>query len=335
VHSTGSPYVPSSEWSNRRLHQYQGDHTETYRRARLSIDSNYLDGQTAGAGGAAGPPVPDGTFVHVAGSQAIYRIAGGAPLFVSPQYWSTLGTQPLTVISQQQFASLNPVPADGTLVESSTGAAYRVAGGAPLLVSDPSLLAGLQPLTIDQWNLDNITDPPAHLNTVPANGTFLTTTTGRIYRVAGGAPFAITSWSLFGGPQPSVTVDQWDIDNITSPAAHLNAKPLDGTVVEGLPSRSYWVFAGGSRRLTPASAAAVQVDDAGLAAFQGIPCVVPKLRRLTLAQTKRALLRADCRLGKVDRRPLTDRRHTLRVIKQAPRPRTTHAAYYPVAVTLG
>jgi hypothetical protein len=188
---------------------------------------------------------------------------------------------------------------------------------------------------IDQWDIANVSNPAAHLNPVPANGTFLTTTTGRVYRVAGGAPFGVTSWSVFGGVRPSVTVDQWDVSNVSSPAAHLNAKPLDGTIVEGLPSRASWVFAGGRRKLTSASAAAMQVDDIGLAAFRGIPCVVPRLQQLTLLQVRRALQRADCRLGKVQLRRLTLRPHTLRVIKQIPRPRTRHAAYYAVGITLG
>jgi hypothetical protein len=137
---------------------------------------------------------------------------------------------------------------------------------------------------------------------------------------------------LFGGVRPSVTIDQWDLANISSPAAHLNAQPFDGTVVEAMPSRTYWVFAGGRRRLTSARAAAVQVDEAGLAAYAGIPCTVPRLTQLTLRQVRGVLRGADCRLGRVQRR-----RHSsaLRVVKQAPRPRTTRAASWAVEITLG
>jgi hypothetical protein len=334
--STASAYVPSGDWSNhRRLHQYDGGHNETHGGATINIDGNFLDGATAGVSPAgASAVIPDGTFVQVAGSQAIYEIAGGAPLYVSPQYWETLAAQPPTAISQQQFARLKPVPADGTLLKDSTGALYRVAGGAPLLVSDPSLFSA-QPVSIDQWDIVNAGTPAAHLNTVPANGTFLTTTTGGVYRIAGGAPFAISGWGLFGGVRPSVSVDQWDLANVSSPAAHLNAKPRDGTVVEGLPSRSYWVFTGARRRLTSANLAAVQLDDVGLAAYRGIPCVVPRLRRLTLLQVRRTLQRADCRLGKVQLSRPAVRAHIPRVIKQIPGARTWHAASYPVRVTLG
>jgi glycoside hydrolase-like protein len=337
--TTSDPYVPAGDWSNhQRLHQYQGGHDETYGGVTINIDSNYLDAATASVSA----PFPDGTFVQVAGSGVTYRIAGGAPLYVSD--WNAVGgPQPVTVISQQQFDSLGPVPRDGTFLETSTGALYRVAGGAPLYVSDWSRFGGVQPfVTIDQWNIDNITNPVAHLSAVPANGTFLTTTTGRVYRVAGGAPFAVRSWSVFGGVQPSVTVDQWDIDNISTPAAHLSGKPVDGTIVEGLPSRSYWVFKTGARTRTAAVASAIKVDDLGLAAFPGPPkprsagsCVVPNLRRMTLSHAQRALRQAQCRVGNVHRPRHPRRRRTLRVIKQSPRARTRHAAHYAVDVTLG
>jgi glycoside hydrolase-like protein/PASTA domain-containing protein len=334
--TTSDPYVPAGEWSNhQRLHQYSGGHDETYRGVTINIDGDYLDGATAGGGpGAARPSIPDGAFVQVAGSAATYRIAGGAPLLVSD--WNAVGgPQPVTVISQQQFSALNRVPRDGTFLQTSAGAEYRVAGGAPLYVSNSALFATARPVVIDQWDIDNITNPAAHLNPVPANGTFLTTTAGQVYRVVGGAPFAVSSWAVFGGPRASVTIDGWDIANLPNPAAHLSRTPADGTVVQGLPSDTYWSFTGGLRKLTLATAAAVQVDDLGLAAFQGIPCVVPSLRHMTLLQAKRQLRLADCRLGKVHRPQRPPPGHTLHVVEQSPRATTSHTPGDKVTVTLG
>ncbi len=55
--STSDPYVPSSDWpDHQRLHQYSGDHTETYGGATLDIDGDYIDGATAGTSSGAGPP---------------------------------------------------------------------------------------------------------------------------------------------------------------------------------------------------------------------------------------------------------------------------------------
>jgi hypothetical protein len=328
---TNSASVPSTEWVNhQRLHQYQGGHNATYGGVTINIDSDYVD-----AGAASGDAVfPNGTFVQVSGDPNFYEIVGGTPFLVSN--WSNVGgAQPYIVITPQEFAALNPVPTNGTLIETNTGVVYMIAGGAPMYVSSLALFGSPTPTLVDEWNIDNIGNPLSHLSPVPANGTFLTTTTGQNYRVAGGAPLGVSNWSVFGGVQPSVTIDPWDVQNIFSPAAHLLFRPAVGTIVESLPSKAFWEFGPKNRYLVPSSAGAVGVADHGLTPYSAIPCRVPGLGHMTLAQVKTALMKADCRLGKVHNRPLTRRRHTLRVIKQIPKARTKHAAFYTVGVTLG
>ena len=329
--NTNSSVVPSTEWANhQRLHQYQGGHNATYGGVTINIDSDYVDASAASGD----VEFPNGTYVQVSGSTDFYEIAGGAPLIVSS--WSDVGgAQPYTVITQQQFDALNPVPTDGTLVETDTGAMYLIAGGAPMFVANLTQFGSPQPLLVDQWDIDNVGNPLSHLNTVPSNGTFLATTSGLNYRVAGGAPIGITTWSVFGGAQPAVTIDPWDVENIFNPAAHLAFRPAIGTVVEGLPSKSYWQFGPKNRYLVAPNPAAVRVDDHGLRMYSATACRVPGLGHMTLAQVKTALLKADCRLGNVRDRPLTRRRHTLRVIKQSAKARTKHVGYYPIGVTLG
>jgi Domain of unknown function (DUF1906) len=329
--STTSAYVPAADWPNhQRIHQYQGGHNATYGGVTINIDSDYVD-----AGAAAGGALfPNGTFVQVSGSPYFFEIAGGAPLLVSN--WTDVGgEQPYTVITQQQFDALNPVPTDGTLIETNTGGVYLIAGGAPLFVSDLALFGDPQPTMVDEWNIDNIGNPLSRLNRVPASGTFLTTTTGSTYRVAGGAPLGISNWSVFGGVKPSVTIDPWDVANLYNPAVHMLYRPAVGTVIEGLPSGAYWEFGPKNRYLVAPEPGAVRVADHGLIPYSAIPCRVPGLGHMTLAQVKTALLKADCHLGKVHDHPLTRRRHTLRVIKQVPKARTQHIAYYRVGVTLG
>ena len=329
--STVSAYIPAADWPNhQRLHQYQGGHNAAYGGVTINIDSDYVD-----AGGASGSALfPNGTFVQVSGTTDFWEIAGGAPLFVSS--WTDVGgVQPYTVITQQQFNALSAVPANGTLFQTGTGAVYVVAGGAPMYVTSASVFPGApQPFLVDEWDIDNVGNPLSHLNALPANGTFLTTTIGQAYRVAGGAPISVASWSVFGGVQPAVVIDPWDIANLTSPLAHMAPRPAIGTVVEGLPSGAYWQFGPKNRFLVASSAGAVRVDDHGLLAFSAIPCRVPSLANKTLAQVKTALLAADCHLGKVHVQRLARRAHVLRVVKQVPRPRTKHTAYYTVGITL-
>jgi surface antigen len=220
----------------------------------------------------------DGTTIETPSSETgrIYKVAGGAPLYLSScdagcgspvevnQYTiDALGAPAGAVLH------LNAVPANGTLVSSTaTGMVYRIAGGAPLYVSKWSAIGGPQPsVGIDQWDIENTSNPAAHLNAVPANGTFIETSTGALFRIAGGAPFALSSWTLFGGEQSHVIVDEWDIENTTNAAAHLNATPANGTTVEGLPSDTYWIFEAGLRSQITTIATAVAVDDLGLAAY--------------------------------------------------------------------
>lgn len=329
--STTSGYVPSADWPNhQRLHQYQGGHNETYGGATLNIDNDYVD-----VGGAAGGALfPDGTFVQVTGTAPVYEIAGGAPVWVSN--WSDIGgPQTYTVITQQQFNALNPVPANGTFLRTESGAVYRVAGGAPMYINDPAPFEPIAPVLVDQWDIDNAGNPISHLTAQPASGTFLTTTTGVTYRVAGGAPIVVTDWSVYGGPQATVTIDMWDIWNIFNPLARLLSRPTIGTTVEGVPSGAYWRFGPKNRYLVTATPGAVRVDDHGLVPFSAIPCRVPYVLHNTLIQVKAALLKADCHLGKVHVRPVTRRRHILRVTRQIPRAHMRKPPYYTVGITLG
>jgi hypothetical protein len=225
---------------------------------------------------------------------------------------------------------------------------YRMAGGAPLLVTSWAPYGGPQPVTAlsaEQF---------AQLRPYPANGTFVQTTTELNYRFAGGAPFAVSSWSVFGAIQPYVVVDEWNLENAGDPLSHVGVTPVDGTVVQGLPSKSDWVFCSGQRAPVAADVTAVQVDDAGLAAFpQGTNtscvtvrgagalqgkvvkhCAVPRLKHLTLTRARRALRKANCRVGKVRKPRHVKRHHTLRVFGQSAKVRSLHVARYRVNLVM-
>jgi Rv2525c-like, glycoside hydrolase-like domain len=280
--STADPQVASTEWANhQRLHQYSGGHNATYGGVTINIDSNYLDGAIAGGGDAVidtscTSDIPDGTFVQVSGSYAVYRIAGGAPLFVSN--WSTVGgAQAVTELTQDQFDALCAVP---------------------------------------------------------TNGTFLGTSTGSYYRVAGGAALPINDWTPFGGPQPSITIDPWDTANAGNPDSHLLAQPVAGTVVRAMPSNTYWQFASSYRTPVGARSSAILVDDASLSPFKIVECKAPRLKHLTFPKTKRAIRRAHCTLGKVHRPRHWSPHHKLRVYWQIPRANSIHSAGWKIGIKM-
>src|SRR5581483_5259797 len=118
-------------------------------------------------------------------------------------------------------------PADGTFIRGAeTGRVYRVAGGAPLYISDWAPFGGSQPnVAVSQWSIDN--GARGRLLACQADGTFIRgAETGRLYRVPGGAPLYISDWAPFGGSQPNVAVSQWSIDN--GALGHLLAYTADG-----------------------------------------------------------------------------------------------------------
>jgi Peptidase family M23 len=174
--------------------------------------------------------ISEGSFVRAPDGK-VYRIAGGAPIYVSS--WDSFGGgQPVTDVSFERLNAMRPWPADGTFIHTNqNGAVYRIAGGAPIYVSTWSAYGGPQPTVgIDKWAVDNITHPAAHMRAVPENGTFVhTQQNGAVYRIAGGAPIYVSTWSAYGGPQPTVGIDKWAVDNITHPAAHMRRHPADGT----------------------------------------------------------------------------------------------------------
>jgi hypothetical protein len=281
VRNTVDPVVPSTEWADhQRIHQYAGGHDARYGRYVLNIDSDYVDGATvdsdAGTVATCAPVLPDRTFVQVSGTFGVYVIAGGAPLFVSD--WNAVGgQQAVDVITQQVFDALCAVPQDGTFLGTTAGAFYRVAGGAPLLVSD---------------------------------------------------------WTPFGGPQPYVTIDPWDIANAGNPASHLVPMPIAGTVVKGLPSSTYWLFGNSYRTPAGQSSRAVAVGDSGLLPFKIAQCSVPSLKHLTFPKAKKAIRKAHCTLGKVRRPKHWSPHHALRVYWQIPRAKSAHTLGWKIGIRM-
>jgi hypothetical protein len=156
-------------------------------------------------------------FVQATENGEVYRLAGGAPIYVSS--WVPFGGgQPVTVVPFARVQSLLSVPADGTFIQGQQrGEVYRVAGGAPIYVSSWAPFGGEQPFTVvDQVAIDGAgsgTAPFSHLRAVPADGTFIQgAQTGRVYQVEGGKPVYVPSWAPFGGEQPFTVVDQAAID---------------------------------------------------------------------------------------------------------------------------
>jgi CHAP domain len=212
----------------------------------------------------------DGTFVQGEPSGTIYRFAGGAPLALTSCPPGGCGSP--VFIDQwtvDELDHMNSVPTNGTFLQAwDSGTIYRIAGGAPLALTNCLSLPGGcgSPVFIDQWTVDHLN----HLNAVPTDGTFLQGWDSRtIFRVAGGAALPLTSCTaIAGGCGYPVFIDQWTVDHLN----HLNAVPTDGTILEGMPSATFWLIAADLRSsVPPPEPTAVQVDDSTVYLFTLAP----------------------------------------------------------------
>ncbi len=100
-----------------------------------------------------------------------------------------------------------------------------------------------------------------------ANGTFVRvadgTKAGLIARAAGGALLGLTSCVSLEECPGQVNVAENAFTYYT--AEH--PQPANGTLVEGVPSDTYWLFTNGEREPASAGAGAVAIDDGGLAFY--------------------------------------------------------------------
>ena len=154
-------------------------------------------------------------------------------------------------------------PTDGEFVlDSATGAVFRMAGGAPIYVSTWAVFGGAQPVRVLR---------PEEFRALPQrprDGTFIRDArNSSVYQIVGGAPLYVSSWDAFGGPQPNILVDGAAIDNAGSgwPYNTLRFYPEPGTALKAHPSqRTYVVHRKGHVVPTNASpgGSAITVNDA-------------------------------------------------------------------------
>ena len=203
----------------------------------------------------------NGSFVSYNGN--VYRIAGGAPLYVSS--WSIFGgPQPTQALTQSQFDALAKYPANGTEVAVANpqfhGEGYVFAGGAPLSVSAwTNVNSNPQWTMVDGNALSHFTttEPYDHVLQYPANGTDVaignSNDHGAGFVFAGGAPLAVAAWSNL--PNPKVTfvdgnaLDTYSSNDTWHALDHVRQYPANGTAVAvGNPTDhgAGYIFAGGA-----------------------------------------------------------------------------------------
>jgi surface antigen len=161
-------------------------------------------------------PPPTGTFLQGREDGAVYRMAGGAPMWVTT--WTAFGGRKAThLVSTATIAALPRYPRNGTyLLGAQRREVYVVAAGAPVYVSAWANVGGRHAYTtVDQNAIDRAGSGGRynHLAYRPVDGSFIHgATTKRVYQVKGGVAYYVSSWTQVGGRQPTRAVDQVSVN---------------------------------------------------------------------------------------------------------------------------
>ena len=255
------PLSPMGGWPSATFWQYTS--TGSVPGIGGAVDVSRFNGSRAQlaqlVGTTTGPDIAaDGTFIVSAQKHAVYRMAGGAPIYVST--WDPFPNQEPIQVDQSYIDSLPTTPADGTvLVGAQRGEVYIVAGGAPIYTSTVAPIPAGKPWT---WVDSNAIEQAggrgvwSHLRSVPADGTVVVgQQRGEIYIVAGGAPIYTSSLAPIGQKVWTV-IDVTAIDRAgqARPWNHLANLPADGTVLVGQQRGEVYIVAGGAPIYTSTTA---------------------------------------------------------------------------------
>jgi cell wall-associated NlpC family hydrolase len=217
--------------------------------------------------------IANGTFLRVAdgpNTGLIGRVVGGVLLGLNTcegiEGCDTAVNLPES--TYDWYASQHSTIENGTFVRiadgTSNGLIGRAAGGVLIGFASCEAIEGCSSavnIDEDAWNWY------ASQHQTVENGTFVRVgngpSEGLVTRAAGGALIGLTTCAALEGCPAAVNVDETGFRLYT--AAH--PVPANGTLVEGVPSDTYWLFTNGEREPAAAGASAVAIDDGGLAFY--------------------------------------------------------------------
>jgi surface antigen len=192
----------------------------------------------------------DGDYISY--NSNVYRMAGGAPIYVSS--WAKWGKKPVGLASTSQWSKLLQVPADGTFIRArSSMKVYQIVGGAPVYISNWDIVGGKKPVVVVQdasiANAAASNSAWHHLNFFPAGTVYVTASPSKqVYKIDGGTAVPVPTPAATGGttgsttttaaaatPVPTLTIGD---DNIQKAGAEL-ANPyghLHGLITPSVPT---------------------------------------------------------------------------------------------------
>lgn len=138
-----------------------------------------------------------------------------------------------------------PPPSGSFLSVRETGLTYRLVGRTPTRVFSTTGLGTITPYLVSSTSL-------ATLPALVADGLFVQgSVRGDIYRITGGAPLYVHSWTSVGGTKPYVRIDQRAIDSAGAGGDYnrMRKVPKDGQVLRDLSTGKTYVVQTGAALL--------------------------------------------------------------------------------------
>jgi len=179
--------------------------------------------------------ITDGNFVKTASSDEAYEIVGNAALPISN--WKRVGgPQPVITISSSQLQSFSKFPINGKFVKAyGNSTVYMTVGNSLIPLSSWNEVGASKKVTTIANNLTG-----TYFKTYPQDGTYVQPYGSKtVYIIAGGFPFAVSSWNAISGTKSFTVVPK-------NFATKLSTHPVKGTYIRGFASKRVYQSSGSS-----------------------------------------------------------------------------------------
>ncbi|GAA4465731.1 hypothetical protein GCM10023170_075570 [Phytohabitans houttuyneae] len=173
-----------------------------------------------------GPPpvtsvngLADGTVLVTSDTGRVYRMVGGAPIWIS-SCANNLCPNPRP--TTQAVINAGPaVPRDAATASDEAGNVFKFVGGAPIHLSSCSVGCG-SPVPITASSIVNYD----HMRPKPADGATAKDEAGNVFKFVGGAPIHLSSCSVGCGTPVPITA--WSVATYE----HMRPVPADGATAK-------------------------------------------------------------------------------------------------------
>ena len=161
----------------------------------------------------------DGTVLVTSDSKRMYRMVGGAPIWLTS---CANGLCPNPRPTNQAVINAGPaVPRDSATAKDEAGNVFKFVGGAPIHLSSCSVGCG-SPVPITAGSIVNYD----HMRPAPVDGATAKDEAGNVFKFVGGAPIHLSSCSVgCGNPVP---ITAWSVRTLD----HMRSAPADGATAK-------------------------------------------------------------------------------------------------------